>query len=203
LFISFEGIDKSGKSTQISLLADFLISKNYPVVVTQEPGGTGLGKKIKKVLLEDEEKIDPLAELFLYLADRTQHVKEVIIPFLNQGKIIISDRYADATLAYQGYGRGLPVKLIQRLNREVTRGVWPDITFLLDLEPEIAMKRKKMSDRIEKEKLSFHKKVRKGYLEVAKLYPQRVKIIRADTSPLSIHKLIKKVIMDKFNYGLS
>jgi dTMP kinase len=203
LFISFEGIDKSGKSTQIHLLADFLIGKNYPVAVTQEPGGTALGEKIKKALLEDERKIDPLAELFLYLADRAQHVREVIEPSLNQRKVVISDRYADATLAYQGYGRGLSIELIQKLNQEVTRGIWPDVTFLLDLEPEVAMRREKMDDRIEKERLSFHKRVREGYLKVAELYPQRVKIIRADTSPLSIHKLIKKVIMDKFNYGLS
>lgn len=199
MFISFEGIDKSGKSTQIHLLADFLNKRNCPVVVTKEPGGTRLGEKIKKLILEDEKSNpDPLAELFLYLADRTQHVDKVIIPYLNEGKIVISDRYADATVAYQGYGRGLDINLINKLNQKATKGIWPDITFLLNLQPEIAIKRGKGTDRIEKEKLSFHKRVKDGYLELAKAYPRRIKVIKADASPSYIHNQIKKILLEKF-----
>lgn len=202
MFISFEGIDKSGKSTQVRLLADFLFyEKNQRVVVTREPGGTLFGEKIKKLVLKDEEvKANPFAELFLYLADRAQHVEKVIIPGLKEGKIVISDRYADASFAYQGYGRGLDVSLICELNQKVTKGIWPDITFLLNLDPEIAMKREKSSDKIEKEKLSFHKRVMEGYLELARAYPQRIKVIKADTSPSFIHNQIKKIILEKFSH---
>ena len=129
MFISFEGIDKSGKTTQAKLLADFLLEKNYPVVLTKEPGGTLPGEKIKGIILK-ESFITPLCELFLYLADRAQHVEKVIKPALKKGKIIISDRYADASLAYQGYGRGIPIEFIKKLNLEATGGIEPDITFL-------------------------------------------------------------------------
>jgi len=195
LFISFEGIDKSGKSTQIRLLNNFLIKKSCSVLITEEPGGTSFGKKIKKIILE--EKIDPLGELFLYLADRAQHVKETIIPSLKEGKIVISDRYADATVAYQGYGRGLPIKLIKQLNEKATKGIWPDITFLLDLAPEVALERSERSDRIEKEDLSFHRRVREGYLRLAKSHPQRIIIIEADAPLKKIHEIIKKIVWER------
>ena len=193
LFISFEGIDKSGKTTQIRLLADFLRSQNCPLVVTQEPGGTALGERIKRITLEDA-RIDPLTELLLYLADRAQHVREVIQPSLGEGKIVISDRYADASVAYQGYGRGLSIDMVNQLNQKVTRGVEPDITFLLDLEPEKALLRAQPVDRIEREKLFFHRKVRQGYLEIASSYPRRIRVIRADSSPPEMHSLIKNIV---------
>lgn len=197
MFISFEGIDKSGKSTQIHLLNEFLIRKSYSVVLTQEPGKTETGKVIKKILLEKtEEKIDPLAELFLYLADRAQHVRKIIAPSLRERKIVISDRYADATVAYQGYGRGLPLRLINQLNAKATGGIWPTVTFLLDLPPEVALSRSKSNDRMEEESLDFHRKVREGYLEIARTYPQRVKIIQAQTPPARIHEAIKKIVAD-------
>ena len=198
MFISFEGIDKSGKTTQIRLLMNFLLSKNCSLVVTQEPGGTTSGKRIKKIILGDSE-VDSLTELFLYLADRAQHVKEVIRPSLKKGKIVISDRYTDASLAYQGYGRGLGFNLVNQLNLKVTRGIQPDITFLLDLEPEKAICRGKRVDRIEKENLFFHKKVREGYLKIAKSNPSRVKLIKADVSFEKIHKMIKDVICQELS----
>jgi len=122
MFISFEGIDKSGKSTQVALLFSYLKKKGYPVIRTCEPGGTSIGKEIKKILLFPKRKIDRLTELFLYLADRSSHVKEVIKPALKEGKIVISDRFADATIAYQGYGRGLDINWIEELNRIATGG---------------------------------------------------------------------------------
>ena len=197
MFISFEGIDKSGKTTQAKLLADFLVDRNCSVVLTKEPGGTALGEKIKKIILEDR-RVDPLTELFLYLADRAQHVQEVIKPALKQGKIVISDRYIDASLAYQGYGRGLSIELIDKLNKKATGGIEPDITFLLDLEPEKAFLRTKKVDRIERENLSFHKRVREGYLEIARASPQRMRVVRADMSSVEIHKIIKNVICKDF-----
>ncbi len=198
MFISFEGIDKSGKTTQIKLLASFLLSKNCSLVMTQEPGGTTSGERIKKIILGDSE-VDSLTELFLYLADRAQHVKEVIKPSLEKKKIVISDRYTDASLAYQGYGRGLGFDFVNQLNLKVTRGIKPDLTFLLDLEPEKAIHRGKRADRIEKEKLFFHKKVREGYLEIAKSNPNRVKLIKADASFEKIHKMIKDVICQELS----
>lgn len=194
MFISFEGIDKSGKTTQAKLLADFLLEKNYPVVLTKEPGGTLPGEKIKGIILK-ESLITPLCELFLYLADRTQHVEKVIKPALKKGKIIISDRYADASLAYQGYGRGIPIEFIKKLNLEATGGIEPDITFLLDIEPERSFLREGKSDRIENENLRFYKRVREGYLEIAKLNPDRFIIIKADAHFLKVHQKVKSIIL--------
>lgn len=193
MFISFEGIDKSGKTTQANLLAHFLIDRDYQVVLTKEPGGTALGGKVKRIILEDSQ-LTPFAELLLYLADRHQHVEKVIKPALRMQKVVISDRFTDASLAYQGYGRGLSIKLIGELNKEVTGGIIPDITFLLDVEPEEAMLRAKKADRIEKEELSFHRRVREGYLAIAKSCPQRIKVVKADITSAKIHEMIKNTI---------
>ncbi|HHF98798.1 MAG TPA: dTMP kinase [Candidatus Aerophobetes bacterium] len=197
LFISFEGIDKSGKTTQVRLLATFLTQKKYKVEVTKEPGGTFLGNKVKKIILRDEniENIFPLAEFFLYLVDRVHHVEEVIKPALKENKIVISDRYADASVAYQGYGRGIDIEFVKNLNRIATQGIEPDITFLLDIEPEKALLREKRGDRIERENLDFHRKVREGYLKIAKLNPERFKVIRAELPLLEIHNMIKNVVL--------
>lgn len=202
MFISFEGIDKSGKTTQVNLLADFLLRKNYQVVSTREPGGTAVGREIKEIILKDF-RISPLAELLLYLADRCQHVEEVIKPALRMQKIVISDRFADASLAYQGYGRGLSIELIEKFNELVTGGVLPDITFLLDLEPEKAVLRAKKKDRIEEEKLLFHRKVKEGYLEIAKSNPHRIRIIKADITPSRMHEMIKNIICSCLLPGLT
>jgi len=195
LFISFEGIDKSGKSTQISLLVYYLKERSYQVVQTCEPGGTRLGKEIERMLLESSVKqISGTAELFLYLADRIEHVNKVIKPALEKDKIVISDRFTDASLAYQGYGRGLSIHWIDELNKKATQGISPELTFLLDIEPELANKRSKEKDRIENEEIAFHQRVRQGYLEIARLYPNRVKIINSQDSIEDTHLAIRKIL---------
>jgi len=197
LFISFEGIDKSGKGTQISLLVDYLKEKKYEVLPTCEPGGTGLGKKIEKILLESSlGRIGGTAELFLYLADRSEHVKKVIKPALKKYEIVISDRFADASLAYQGYGRGLDIHWIDELNKRATQGIYPELTFLLDTDPELAKKRSKEKDRIENEEIAFHQRVRQGYLEIARLYPNRVKTVNGQDSIKNIHLAIRKILSE-------
>jgi len=197
VFISFEGIDKGGKSTQISLLVDYLKKKKYQVVQTCEPGGTRLGKEIERILLGSSTgQINDKAELFLYLADRSEHVKKVIKPALEKDKIIISDRFADASIAYQGYGRGLDIHWINELNNRATQGICPELTFLLDIDPELAKKRSKEKDRIENEEIAFHQRVRQGYLEIARLHPNRVKIINGQESAEDIHLAIIRILSE-------
>lgn len=192
MFISFEGIDKSGKTTQISLLANYLEKKGYKVIKTCEPGGTRLGEKIKEMLLSPHYKINKITELFLYLADRAEHVEKVIKPALHEGKIVISDRFADATTAYQGYGRGIDIDWIKKLNRIVTQDISPVITFLLDINPYLARQRSKKRDRVEKEKIEFHQRVRQGYLRIAKSFPERIHVIKGDKDIEEIFSIIKK-----------
>ncbi len=199
MFISLEGIDKSGKSTQISLLVDYLKQKGYEVVQTCEPGGTRLGEKIERILLEPSTKeISGISELFLYLADRAEHVEKIIKPALEKGKIVISDRFADATIAYQGHGRKLDIPWIKELNKRVTHGLSPDITFLLDISPDLAQKRSgsEGKDRIENEKTSFHQKVRQGYLKLAKRHPERIKVINGEGSVEEIQLTIRKILSE-------
>lgn len=209
MFISFEGIDKSGKSTQISLLVDYLKQKGYEVGQTCEPGGTRSGEKIERILLEPSTKeISGISELFLYLADRAEHVEKIIKPALEKGKIVISDRFADATIAYQGHGRELDIPWIEELNKRVTHGLSPDITFLLDISPDLAQKRSgsEGKDRIENEKISFHQKVRQGYLKLAKRHAERIKVINGEGSveeiQLTIRKILAKHLRRKKNYVL-
>jgi len=198
MFISFEGIDKSGKTTQVTLLANHLKDKGYPVVSTQEPGGTYLGEKIKKLILHTSRgKISDLGELFLYLTDRAQHVKEVIKPSLDKDRLVISDRYVDATVAYQGYGRGLDIRWIESLNKKATRGLLPDITFLLDIDPKVMLKRGKAEDRIEEEDFLFYTRVREGYLQIAKSFPERIKPLDGEKNPLEISSEIREILNKK------
>jgi dTMP kinase len=195
LFISFEGIDKSGKTTQTSLLAQYLKERGHRVVKTSEPGGTKLGTKVKEILLgPSHSKMSKISELFLYLADRAEHVEKIIKPALVQGKIVISDRFGDATLAYQGYGRGLEIEWIEELNRIATQGILPDITFLLDINPSLARQRGVKKDRMEQEGQNFHQRVYQGYLELAKSHPERIKIVPGKEPPQSIHLTIKEIL---------
>ena len=205
IFISIEGGEGTGKTTQTKPLTKYLIERGYKVKLTQEPGGTRIGKLIRKTLLNpDNAEIDRWTELFLYLADRAQHVKQIIIPALNQGKAVICDRFIDATVAYQGFGRGISLKLIDNLNRLVTQGIKPDLTICLDLGPCKGLSRAKSKyakkgnsrkgDRLEKEDISFHRRVRKGYLALAKKEPDRVKVVKV-VSPVSrTYSLIKKYV---------
>jgi dTMP kinase len=196
LLITFEGTEGSGKSTQIKRLSSYLANKGFSTLTTLEPGGTSLGIKLRRILLTSKaDEIAPLPELFLYLAERAQHVKDVIMPALSEGKIVISDRFLDSTVAYQGYGRGLDMTLIKKLNRLVSRGIKPDLTILLDIEILCGVNRAKGSrkgDRIEEEGVFFHNEVRKGYLKIAELEPKRIKVVNANDSMDNIQAAIRK-----------
>ena len=192
MFITFEGIEGCGKTTQIRRLAKRLISHQVPVVLTLEPGGTKTGKKIRGILLDSKNRnLSPLSELMLYAADRAQHVAQVIKPALDQGKWVLCDRFTDATVAYQGTARGLDMRLIRTLNARITQGVKPDVTFLLDCPVELGLARAihrnetgktKGEDRFEREKKTFHRMVREGYLRLSRKEPQRIVVIRTDVS---------------------
>jgi len=177
--ITFEGIEGCGKSTLAKELYEYLKSKNYKVIFTREPGGGKLGEKIREILLSNEFEIPDYSELFLFLASRYEHTKNVIIPRLKEGYIVISDRYMDSTIAYQGYGRKINLKLLEKLNEIATLGIKPDLTFLIDLPEEISFNRlkDKILDRIESEEIEFYKRVRFGYIEIARNEPLRFIIL--------------------------
>jgi dTMP kinase len=177
--ITFEGIEGCGKSTLAKELYEYLKSKNYKVIFTREPGGGKLGEKIREILLSNEFEIPDYSELFLFLASRYDHTKNVIIPRLKEGYIVISDRYMDSTIAYQGYGRKIDLKLLEKLNEIATLGIKPDLTFLIDLPEEISFNRlkDKVLDRIESEEIEFYKRVRFGYIEIARNEPLRFIIL--------------------------
>jgi dTMP kinase len=192
LFITFEGIEGCGKTTQIKRLVDRLGRHSIPFVLTLEPGGTRLGEAIRKILLDSQNRaMSPLAELLLYEADRAQHVKEVIKPALEQKKWVLCDRFFDATTVYQGYSRGLDMDLVKKLNEESSLGIWPDMTFVLDcpVETGLARARKRESfradssdgaqDRFEREAQAFHESVREGYLALAKADSKRFVLVDA------------------------
>ncbi len=197
-FISFEGIEGTGKTMQSKLLYEHLIKKGYTVILTEEPGGTGIGLKIRDILLSAENKeMTPITELLLYNASRAQHLKEIILPALKNGGIVITDRFTDSTVAYQGYGRGMDLKLIDALERIVTEGLKPDLTLLLDLNAETGLLRNKginKTDRFELEDLGFHKKVRDGYLQIAAKEPERIKLIDASDNIEDIQEKIINIV---------
>jgi dTMP kinase len=204
LFITFEGIEGCGKSTQIERLEKRLLNHGISLIKTLEPGGTRTGKKIRQMLLDSRNNdLAPLTELILYTADRAQHVEEVIKPALEEGKWIICDRYFDATKAYQGFARGQDLELINLLNDKATNGINPDVTFLLECPVEIglnrALKRNRelsleSQDRFEKEKMEFHQKVRDGYLELARKDKKRFVIIDASLSEDAVEAAIFQAI---------
>ncbi|NPA27026.1 MAG: dTMP kinase [Chloroflexi bacterium] len=182
-FFSFEGPEGSGKSSHIRALADYLRSRRVPVRVTREPGGTPLGQRIRELLLHPTEGdwVDR-AEVLLFLADRAQHVDQVLRPALARGEVILCDRYADSTLAYQGYGRGLPLDQLRALIAFATRGLQPHRTFLLDVAPEIGLQRRRQGggmDRLDAQTLAFHRRVREGFLALARAEPERWIVVDA------------------------
>ncbi len=172
LFIVLEGPDASGKSTQLRLLSQALSARGIPVLTTREPGGTPLGQKLREILLDPKSHMRPLTELLLMVADRHEHVEEVIKPALARGQWVLCSRYTLSTLAYQGRGRGLPLELIHELNRLATGGLEPDYVFLLDLPPQVALERTPLRDRFEGEGLSFFTQVRLAYLEFIRSVPR-------------------------------
>lgn len=187
MFIVFEGGEGAGKTLQTSLLANALKKRKKKILITKEPR-----KEMVKHIFKDG--LSPMTELFLFLADRVEHVEKIVKPALNKGIIVISDRYYLSTLAYQGYGRGIDIPLIERLNKEATGGIFPQIIFFLDIPPKRGLLRTKMADRIEKEDISFHERVREGYLVFAKKEPERIQIIDGRKNPGKIHKIVMKKI---------
>jgi dTMP kinase len=184
-FISFEGVEGSGKSTQIRLLAAYLRSKGHDVLETAEPGATRIGKKIRALLLDPQNHMDPLAELLLYYADRAQHVREIVYPAIMQNKVVITDRFTDSTAAYQGHARGLDLSLIHSLNDMVVPDMKPFLTIILDMDVEEGLKRNRDAqkvDRFEQETVDFHNRVRQGFHQIAREEPERVKIVDASKS---------------------
>ncbi len=185
--ITFEGIDGSGKTTQLRLTEKYLRDKGYDILVLREPGSTPLGEKIRKILLhrpvrrpglDRQNKINPASELLLYVAARAELVKDVIEPSLKRGTIILCDRFYDSTTAYQGYGRGIDINLIENLNRVAVGESIPDLTFLVDLDYRTSLgRRKKFTDRLESESKAFFNRVRRGFLEIARKEPQRIAML--------------------------
>jgi dTMP kinase len=197
LFITFEGVEGSGKSTQIELLKEFLSDKGYDVVATREPGGTRIGDKIRKILLNpDFQEMDCRAEALLYAASRAQHVAEIIAEAVEGGKIVISDRYTDSSLAYQSFGRGLEQKRLEVINEWATGGLEPDLTILLDIPADKGLRRtsRSLADRIEQENLEFHDRVSKGFLRVAKKFPRRIRVVNASRDVEEIHQEVVKIV---------
>lgn len=203
IFITIEGGEGSGKTTQSRLLKEYLEKLGRKVLLTREPGGTLFAESIRKILLSPDSRPVPLSELFLYEAARAQHMDEFVIPALKAGKVVICDRFTDATVAYQGYGRKLDIKLINQLNKEATFGILPNLTIYLDIDPKEGLNKAKFldkesygtdGDRIERESAVFHNNVRKGYLSQAKKHHKRIKVIKTQSTPLKTHVLIRKYL---------
>ncbi len=204
LFLTFEGIEGCGKTTQIRRLAEWLAARNERVVTTREPGGTALGAALRRLLLDPSlEAPGPMAESFLYLADRAQHMHEVVLPGLRRGEILLCDRHADATVVYQGIARGLGRETTAGMNRAATGGVLPDRTFLLDLSVEEGLRRIRerrrldaaSSTRMDDEPAEFHEIIRRGYLELAGGAPDRIQVIDAQGSEIDVHRRIVEFVL--------
>ncbi len=194
MFITLEGIEGSGKSTVCDRLAAWLQAKGLDLLLTREPGSSSLGRKLRAILLDmDSVGLSEQSELFLYLADRAQHVREVLNPALNAGKIVLCDRYADSTLAYQGYGRGVDLDELTLVNNMAIRGLWPDLTLLFDLDANVGLERARKRNlqeaieqsegRFEAEELDFHQRIRQGYLKLAEKYAYRYRLVNASLPP--------------------
>lgn len=191
--ITFEGVEGSGKTTQMIRLERWLRVRGYRVERTREPDGTRLGVAVRRLF---ELRPEPLVEVFLFIAARHQHVAEKIRPWLERGRVVLSDRFADATVAYQGYGRGVDPDLIRELNVRATGGVLPDLTLLFDLDPAEGLRRigRRRLDHFEREKLAFHRRVRRGYLEILRAEPKRVRLIRAAVPPAEVGRQVRTVV---------
>jgi dTMP kinase len=192
VLITFEGVEGSGKTTQMRRLGRWLERQGYPVERTREPDGTALGAAVRRLF---ERGPQPLAELFLFLAARHQHVVERIGPWLKRGRVILSDRYTDATDAYQGYARGLDVEMIRELNVRATGGVLPDLTLLFDLDPAAGFRRiGRRRDHFERQALAFHRRVRRGYLEIQRAEPKRVRLVDAGRAPAQVAADVQAIV---------
>jgi dTMP kinase len=192
LFITFEGIDGCGKTTQLNLLAQFIKGQGREVVITREPGCKGLGDKIRDILLNYDGEVSSNSESFLFLADRAQNIDVIVKPAIAEGKVVLCDRHTDSTIAYQGYGRGVDIKRLKAQNKLATSGFVPDLTFVFDVDLETSQKRVgKDKDRMESAGNDFNKRVREGYLEIANEEPDRVKVINSVDSIENIFEQVK------------
>ena len=195
LFITFEGGDGCGKTTQIDLLDKYLKGKGYKTLITREPGAKGLGTKLREILLNYDGEVSSKCESFLFLADRAQHVDCIIKPAIEDGVIVLCDRHADSTIAYQGYGRGVNKEELKHLNNLATSGLKPDLTIVLDVDVETSMQRVgKEKDRMESAGIEFFERVREGFLDIAKQEPERVKVISSSDTIENIHTKIKELV---------
>ena len=201
-FITFEGIDGSGKSTQLRLVSNFLREHGCETVLTREPGGTTIGSRLRAALLDANEEVDPLTELLVFAADRAQHVRRVLRPALAAGQVVISDRYADATVAYQGAGRGFDSSLISQIVELATEGLVPDLTLLFDISVRESTSRtmrrsnaRNKRDRLDIEHADFHERVREAYLQIATSEPDRVKVIDTSGSVETTQGLVKAILI--------
>ncbi len=196
-FITIEGPEGSGKSTQSKLLCNFLRRRGYKVLHTREPGGTRISEAIRKILLSKGNKnMTSACELFLFLASRAQIVDEVIMPALKKGHVVVCDRFQDATVAYQGYGAGLDLKLIEEAGRTAAKGLKPDLTILLDVGPKKGLLRAGRKDRVELKSYGFHQRVRRGYLTLAKRQPKRIVLIRANGKIDDVQSKVRKAVLN-------
>jgi dTMP kinase len=198
VFITFEGIDGSGKSTQLRMLASELRLRGREVVATREPGGTPLGGLLRNVVLEAEEQVDPMAELLIFAADRAQHVRALVRPALESNHVVLSDRYADATVAYQGAGRGFPPGIVDEVIALATGGLLPDLTLIFDLTVDESLRRagpRQKQDRIDSEEAAFHTRVRDAYLKIAAADPERVRIVDASGSVQETHSQVMRLVL--------
>lgn len=197
LFITFEGIDGCGKTTQLENVKKLLEENGIECVTTREPGALKLGSKIREILLHYDGVVADNCEIFLFLADRSQHVETFIKPMLEEGKVVLCDRHTDSTIAYQGYGRGGDVEKLTELNKIATNGLVPDLTFLFDVSVETGHERAgKDLDRLELAGKEFFERTRQGYLTLAKQHPERIKVINAEKSKESVYNDVKSLIMD-------
>ena len=204
MFITFEGGDGSGKSTQIQSVRDWFESRGREVIVTREPGGTELGTEIRRLVQNGPEDVDARTEALLYAADRAYHVATVIRPALERGAVVLGDRYIDSSLAYQGAARSLGVDEIASLSAWATRGLYPSLTFLLDLPPEVgARRRTDAPDRMERESMDFHERVRHEYLRLADAEPERIVVIDAVGTVDEVFSEIRGVLVERFDGGSS
>ncbi|MCL6641094.1 MAG: dTMP kinase [Candidatus Rokubacteria bacterium] len=198
VLITFEGVEGSGKTTQMGRLARRLAREGYRVECTAEPDGTALGTAVRRLFADPRLRPRPLGEVFLFMAARQQHVAEKIRPWLERGRVVLCDRYTDATVAYQGYGRGVDVELIRELNARATGGLVHDLTLLFDLSPAEGLRRigRRRLDRFEREGPAFHRRVRRGYLEILRAEPKRVRLIDAAAAPAQVEARMIALVLE-------
>ena len=198
VLITFEGVEGSGKSTQMRRLERWLRREGYRPEITREPDGTALGAAVRRLFERPGVKPQPLTEMFLFMAARQQHVIEKIGPWLRAGRVVLCDRYTDATVAYQGYGRGVDPQLIRETNMHATGGLFPDLTLLFDLDPAAGFRRigARRLDHFEREKLAFHRRVRRGYLEIMRAEPKRVRRIDAAGAPAAVEQQVRTLVSE-------